>query len=368
MTVPGQEQLVPATKRSLLILSHAMERAFDLGRAGGTGLVLGTFQRREHFDVERDRYAALAEVGHLVVVGFVGAVDDLPPGVHGVAFGPDDPRAADWILVLVRGAYATALVAQDARTLATGELTLEASRSFDARWTFSREAALEDARVQLARLASDLPVEVVAAASRHLAASSGLPLSDAEARLAVAAEHLVSSIEAGQRRTSRLRVALQDSRSLAELDQLTGLQNRHFLERYLGAEDRPVELVTLLVDVDGLKAVNDGHGHAAGDAVLSAVASLLRSHSRPGDVCVRWGGDEFLLLAPGLDGEAGLAFASRLARVVAQARPAAPWDHLPLSISIGVCPTQRTSLPLDRLDRALYEVKRSGKGHAALAA
>lgn len=132
-------------------------------------------------------------------------------------------------------------------------------------------------------------------------------------------------------------------------------------------DDRATDLLTLLVDVDNLKTVNDTHGHQAGDAVLTAIAITLRDHSRPGDVVVRWGGDEFLILAPGVSAENGLSFAERLVQAVRATHPAAPWNGLSLSVSVGVCPTHRTTIPIGRLDEALYAVKQAGKGHAALA-
>lgn len=367
---------VEVPKRALLVVSHAMERAFDTGSgtgaaAGGTrGLVIGLFQRRDYFDVEAGRYAALAAAGHTVVVGFAGSIDGLPAGVHGVAFPPDDPRARDWVLVLVQGAYATSLVAWDMLDLAAGEMTLEASRLFAARWTFQRKVALEEARTQLGRLAGDLAPAALSAVTGHLERSDSLPVSPAEAQLATAADHLGNSVERGHRRATRLRLVLETTQSLAERDQLTGLNNRHFLERYLGgagAIDRPVELLTVLIDVDDLKAVNDTYGHPAGDAVLTAVAATLREHSRPTDVLVRWGGDEFLLLAPGLGADVALRVGERLARAVQGSRPRPPWQDLPMSVSIGLAATRQTPLPFDRLDAALYQVKRTGKGHAGLA-
>lgn len=367
------EVFLEVPKRAVLVVSHAMERAFDSAPAategGPAGVALGLFQRREYFDVEAHRYAALAAAGHLVVVGFAGSTDGMPVGVHCVSFDHEDPRARDWVLVLVRESYATALLARDTRDLSAGEITLEASRLFTARWTFQRKAALAEARTLLSRLAGDLAPAVLSAATTQLRRSGAIPVSPAEDRLAVAADHLITSVESGHRRASRLRLALETTQSFAERDQLTGLNNRHFLERYLGGgrnAGRPLELMAVLVDIDDLKAVNDTHGHAAGDAVLAAVAATLRAHSRPGDVLVRWGGDEFLLLAPGLDAEAGLHFAERLAGAVRAGHPLPPWEKLPLSVSLGVSGTRTSPLPFDQLDAALYQVKRTGKGHAGL--
>jgi diguanylate cyclase (GGDEF)-like protein len=346
-----------------------MERAFDAApdADGAPGLVVAYFQLRRNFEVERRRYAALAAAGHVVVVVFAGPPDDMPDGVHCVGLPDHDPRARDWVLVTVREWCATALVCTDAHALAPSELTLEASRSFDAVWTFRRTAALAQARLQLDRLAAELDPQVLRSALACIAASEARPVLPGESQLAAATEHLMTSVDRGQRRATRLRLELQDSRSRAERDQLTGLYNRHFLERFLGDEDRPADLLLLLVDVDGLKGINDRHGHAGGDAALQAVARTLVASSRPGDVCVRWGGDEFLLLAPFTTPSVGLSFAERLVQAVAYAVPGPPWHFLPLSVSIGVCPSLRTTLPLDRLDEALQAVKRTGKGRAVLA-
>jgi diguanylate cyclase (GGDEF)-like protein len=367
---PGEGADVRTSKRALMVLSHAVERAFDAvpDEDGPPGLVLAYFQLRSHFDVERRRYAALAAAGHVVVVVFAGPTDGMPEGVHCVGVPDEDERARDWVLVTVREWCATALVCTDAHALATSELTLEASRSFRAAWTFRRAAALSCARTQLGRLAAELDPQVMRSALACIAASEARPVLQGEAQLAAAAEHLMTSVDRGQRRATRLRLELQDSRSRAERDQLTGLYNRHFLERFLGEEDRPADLLLLLVDMDGLKGINDRHGHAGGDAALQAVARTLVASSRPGDVCVRWGGDEFLLLAPFTTPAVGLAFAERLVQAVSYTVPGPPWHALELSVSIGVCPSQRTTLPLAKLDEALQAVKRTGKGRAVLAA
>lgn len=357
---------VPATKKFLLTLSHAMERAFDrtVQPASSPALVVGLFQRREYFDVEAARYAAMAAAGTCVIVGFTGSTRDLPPGVHAVGFTENDPRSGIWALIAVKGAYASSLVAQDARDLAPGELSLESARLFQARWTFQRQQALTDADSQLRALAPDLSDAVRSTATSAVDESRSRPVSSVEAGLGAAIDHVLTSLDASYTRSNRLRASLEHVQAQAESDPLTGLRNRHFLERFLGSGDRPIDLVTMLVDVDNLKQVNDTHGHAAGDAVLKVVADTLRANTRPGDVIIRWGGDEFLLLVPDLGPADGSAYATRLADAVRGARPAAPWQQLPVSVSIGACPTRRTPLPLHQLDQALWRSKRAGKGRA----
>jgi len=362
------------TKRTLVVLSHAFERAFaepategaaDAGEA--RGLLLAQFQRREHLEVELARYGALAAAGHVVVVGAAGPLPELPPGVHGVTIDDGDARTSWWLVLAVRGPYASLLEARDEHDLVPGEMTLEASRAFAAQWTVDRRTVLGRARAELARLAGDVAPRVLVDAMAVVDASDARPVSAGEARLAVTTDVLVDALDAGERRAARLRLDLEQAEARAEQDQLTGLRNRHFLERYLGNTDRPADLVTLLVDIDDLKVVNDTYGHKAGDAVISAVGAILRQRIRPGDIVVRWGGDEFLVLAPVRGSEPAVTFAERLAGIVASGHPDPPWEHLPLSVSVGVCTTRQTRLPLERLDAALRNVKRTGKGHAALA-
>jgi diguanylate cyclase (GGDEF)-like protein len=123
--------------------------------------------------------------------------------------------------------------------------------------------------------------------------------------------------------------------------------------------------MALLIDVDGLKLVNDTFGRGRGRAV--ALLGVDVAGPQPaGDVLVRWGGDEFLLLVPPLDTHAGLRHGERLAQATAGGRVDAPWQYLTPSASIGVSPTRDTPLPMEQLDAALYHVKRNRKGRAAL--
>ncbi len=359
-----------------------MERAFNDVNIGGplidepfvaeseltkTGLLIAFFQQREYFDHEAARYASVAAKGHTVIVAFTGDVDSVPDGVTAVSLSPDDAHADDWVLTMVRGAFAATLTARDLHELSPGEATLETSRLFTSWTTVRRHLALEDGRMHLESLASQLPPDVLARARAQIDASIALPVSDVEDRLAGAADYLLRAVDAGYQRAAGLRRELELAKSLAERDQLTGLHNRHYLERFLGRGEHPADLLALLVDVDGLKSINDGHGHEAGDAVLRCVAETLRTNTRPGDVLVRWGGDEFLLLVPRLNAVAGLSFGERLAQAIAAARVDDPWSHLQPSASIGVSPASRTPVSMAQLDAALHHVKHNRKGHAALA-
>ena len=150
---------------------------------------------------------------------------------------------------------------------------------------------------------------------------------------------------------------------LANTDPLTGLYNLRHLERQLeqvsAVHERyghPFSL--LLLDVDGLKRVNDAHGHAAGDRLLKQVAAALRRSLRSVDVAVRLGGDEFCVLAVDQTGESAEVLARRVAAEVASLE--APGGIRP-SVSIGVvsCPHHgREPEGLLKLaDEAMYRAK-----------
>jgi len=151
---------------------------------------------------------------------------------------------------------------------------------------------------------------------------------------------------------------------LSRTDSLTGLGNARSFEEHLVQETaraaRYGEPVSLLaVDLDGLKKINDAHGHRRGDAALQAVAQALQQGARASDVAARIGGDEFVLLAPSTSSAAATALAERVRALVA----AVGLDGL--SVSVGVATAQGTDgapvLLREAADRALYEAKQRGR-------
>ena len=150
-------------------------------------------------------------------------------------------------------------------------------------------------------------------------------------------------------------------------DVLTGLSNRRAFDARLAEElaraarhGTPLALVAL--DVDGLKAINDRGGHAAGDAAIRAVAEALRSTARATDLAARTGGDELAVLAPLTTGEQALALAERI-RLVLRRVPGAP------TVSIGVADLARAGPRTlgATADAALYRAKAAGRDRVILA-
>ncbi len=369
-TLDGRVSRIQASKQGLRILSHALEDVLVVeGLETSEGVVVALFQRRSYFDHEAERYAQLAVAGTTVVVAFVGSADHLPAGVHGVALDEGTTLAGQWGLVVLTEHLGAALVVTDTGTLATGPSTLDASRMFTGGWTFDRSAAAAAARELVDLLGAALEDGVRARVLAAIGDADAQPLDPALKRAADVTQFLVSSIDQQLQRVARLNSALVRQRHQAEVDQLTGLHNRHFLARFLGGQldAQPVAMTALLVDLDGLKGINDTYGHTAGDAAIVAVADSVRDCCRPGDIQCRVGGDEFLVLLPGVDLDAGLEVGNRIAERVARAVVDDPWSHLSLTVSIGVASASPAAIPMDALDRALYAGKRSGRGSVLLA-
>ena len=147
----------------------------------------------------------------------------------------------------------------------------------------------------------------------------------------------------------------------ARTDPLTGLANRRAFEQALEqrlAATAPKTFAVLMLDVDGLKQVNDARGHAAGDAVLRRVASVLSSDLRETDLATRWGGDEFVLLMPGVDQVGALSLARRIGGTLLNPDDAA--GRISVSIGTAAFPADGTTAAslLAAADRSMYIEKR----------
>jgi diguanylate cyclase (GGDEF)-like protein len=167
---------------------------------------------------------------------------------------------------------------------------------------------------------------------------------------------------------------LMDQRNLLErasFDPLTKLPNRGEFQRKAAealavAERQETGVCLLLFDLNGFKLVNDTYGHHAGDEMLQVVGARLRKAVRGGDTVARWGGDEFVVLMPGIaDDEMGLKRAGQLAEQVAgRTRLDSVPEPLRVKVSVGVSifPRHGTDLAemMESADSAMYEAKRTG--------
>lgn len=153
-------------------------------------------------------------------------------------------------------------------------------------------------------------------------------------------------------------------------DSLTGVANRaqlydHLTRSSTGSAELPA---LLMLDLDRFKLVNDGHGHAVGDAVLTSIARRIRRQVRCDDLVARLGGDEFAVIAPGLDATAATELARRLRRTLE--RPMfVHGRRITQTVSVGVAiGADAADVPdlLVRADRALYSAKHQGRNQHVL--
>jgi two-component system cell cycle response regulator len=154
---------------------------------------------------------------------------------------------------------------------------------------------------------------------------------------------------------------------LVMFDELTGLRNRRAtlleLDTMIATarrHERP--LAALMIDIDRFKAINDTHGHRAGDEVLRKVGARLSARLRHGDVGGRLGGDELLVLLPETDGAGAAILADSIRTAVAER----PIQRIPVTVSIGAAAWEGepAELLIERADQALYAAKAAGRDRA----
>lgn len=165
--------------------------------------------------------------------------------------------------------------------------------------------------------------------------------------------------------------ALAELRALATIDSLTGTSNRREFIRRM--EDELVRIqrlesaraTILMLDIDHFKNINDTHGHAAGDAALMQLGTILRSNARRIDTVGRIGGEEFAILLVSTDVSQGAHFAERLRTIVAETPVAYEGRLIQMTMSIGITELAQSdgdsTVALARADKALYLAKDQGR-------
>jgi len=256
---------------------------------------------------------------------------------------------------------------RDARTMGVGTLAITVVMTHDA---FVDRGLLVDPRLAPFGFAVLLIGMAVALAVRFHHAVDGL---------ATLSRELETKVE---ERTVELAEAYRRMEDLACRDSLTNLLNRRAIEeRAVGslahASRGGEPFAVALVDVDHFKAINDTHGHAAGDLVLAAVAREIAATVRAADDVSRWGGEEFLLLLPASDGQAAWRAMERVRAAIESTRVVLDESSSPIrfTASIGVAAATKVEDPAaafdaltHRADEALYEAKQGGRNAVRLAA
>ena len=166
-------------------------------------------------------------------------------------------------------------------------------------------------------------------------------------------------------------VAHEQLAQLAARDPLTNLYNRRFgLQRLQEEYSRSIRSDTPLgiamLDIDHFKKINDAYGHLVGDKVLSRLANLIRSSLREGDISIRYGGEEFMIILPGASIKDSSALAERLRRLVQEMSVTYLSHQIRFTISIGItsfpeCSAKNTEDIISFADKALYQAKETGR-------
>ena len=186
----------------------------------------------------------------------------------------------------------------------------------------------------------------------------------------------IAELRARVRGSLRTKYLLDLLSRKAMIDGLTGLWNRGYMDQRLKAELSLIKRTGLpfsciMADVDHFKSINDTYGHAFGDAALIAVSQIFAENSRTEDIVCRYGGEEFVLLLPGIDIDGAMTFAERLRRTISQLTLLHSGQQVKLTCSFGVSKVGPTDFadasPVQLADQALYDAKRGGRNRVVAA-
>jgi diguanylate cyclase (GGDEF)-like protein len=187
-------------------------------------------------------------------------------------------------------------------------------------------------------------------------------------------ESLIATLSRNNRELEKLNRFL---RELSIRDGLTSLYNHRHLHEQLHLEVERArryqrELSLVFIDVDHFKQYNDAHGHQNGDHLLRSIAEILRANVRETDVVARWGGEEFVIVAPETHPAEGVGLAEKLRRLVEEfpfpGRETMPGGRVTISVGVAaLAPGITQDTLVQRADQAVYRAKESGRNTVCLA-
>ena len=290
-----------ASKRTLVTLSHAIEKFALSGSADEPAVIVAMFQRLAYFEREVEMYRRIAATGAVTVVGIV---EDLPPtlapGIHHVMLSEDESLAREWSVTVLTPSAGATLVAHDSRTVVP-DRSLDNGRQFTGGWSFTRE----DAYTELTRLRDAMASRLLAAGAlpkidavlRDVISSPG---NTSETRPDAALRHLVEvAVRSDLHRGAYLVEREMSTLPAHELDGRTGLRSECYLRRWIaGSATGTVSIGLLALRLHGINNMQGLHGPRTRHAATQLVGGILGRHLRPVDRAISLGGSDFLLLLP----------------------------------------------------------------------
>jgi diguanylate cyclase (GGDEF)-like protein len=167
---------------------------------------------------------------------------------------------------------------------------------------------------------------------------------------------------------------LAELREASMTHEMTGLVNRRFSTFFLKREFKTVKrygrsrrLSIILIDLDELKFINDNYSHLDGDLAITKLANVIKSQVRGSDVACHWGGDEFLIICPGVDARQAGELAERIRKMIKKTKIK---NEKKLSISAGVVDVTERDRNINdllhRADKALYQAKKEGRDRVVI--
>ena len=162
----------------------------------------------------------------------------------------------------------------------------------------------------------------------------------------------------------RMRQLQTDLEFFLRRDPLTGLYNRRGYDYHIPNIEEASFGAILMCDIDHFKKINDTHGHSAGDAVLQAVASMIKESIRAQDISVRWGGEEFFIFLSMVTGDEAYSIAEKLRQKIENTPIEYYEKSIDITMSIGIAIVEKDILLQDAIksaDVAMYQSKSRGR-------
>jgi DICT domain-containing protein len=357
------------SKRTLVALSHAIERLALASAEDGPVLVIALFQRRPYYERERAVYERIAAGSAVTVVGVVEAPSGDAANGRGpvvATFGEHDELAKEWSVVVLTPRTGAMLVARDLERIQDDAESLEGGRLFDGRWSFRRDDALHEAlRLQKA-LADLLPAAASDAVDAVVDRVRQLPAAPGEARVDAAVRFLLDTVRREQRRTAAMR------RSLAATDARpeghTADLGDGAVQRWIGTAGTTAS-GTLSVALLAVRVIHPGGGlqrpgrRGVGPETVG-VLRVLQQARRPTDRMMRIEDGEYLLIMPSLTEPDVVEVAHRVRAQIAALEGGFPFG--PVHAACAVTVTRQRPLPIPALRDALAWAVAEGVPVAAM--